>query len=61
MSDIVTGVIGGALFTAFLAFILVRVADVALWIVAIVGIFCMAYALWGDAVTPYLSRRSSNG
>lgn len=61
MSDILTGFVGGALFVAFLGFILVRVADVALWIVAIVGILCMIYALWGDAVAPYLSRRNSNG
>lgn len=58
MDDIVTGVLGAALFVIFLAFILVRVADVALWTVAIVGVLAMIYALWGDAVVPVLRRRN---
>lgn len=60
MSDIVTGVIGAVLFVTFLAFILMRVTDIALWVVAIIGVLCMLYALWGDTVVPYLRRRGSN-
>ena len=60
MSDIITGAIGAVLFVTFLAFILIRVTDISLWIVAIIGVLCMLYALWGDTVVPYLRRRSSN-
>jgi len=59
MSDIITGVIGAALFVTFLAFILMRVTDISLWIVTIIGVACMLYALWGDTVVPYLRRRSN--
>jgi len=56
MADIVTGVLGGALFITFLAFILVRVGDPALWLVSIVGIGAMILAVWGDTMVPYLRR-----
>jgi len=59
MSDIITGIIGAVLFMTFLAFILMRVTDIALWIVVIISVACMLYALWGDAVVPYLRRRGN--
>lgn len=59
MSDLITGIIGSALFVTFVAFILVRVSDPALWIVSFIGFGCMLYALWGDTVVPLLRRRGS--
>ena len=61
MADIVAGIIGRVLFLVFLGFVLVKISDVAFWIVCAGATACMIYAFWGEAVQPVLRRANGNG
>ena len=54
MADIVTGILGMILFVIFLGFVLVKIADVAFWVVSAGAVGCMIYAFWGESVLPAL-------
>lgn len=58
MSDAVTGFIGAALMITFLLLIAVKLNELPLWIVVLVGIVLMAWAFWTDALAPVLGRES---
>jgi uncharacterized membrane protein YecN with MAPEG domain len=60
MSDAVTGFIGAALMIAFLLLIAVKLNELALWIVFVIGIVLMAWAYWTDALGPVLGRDSGS-
>ncbi|HEX2215730.1 MAG TPA: hypothetical protein VHG27_03395 [Xanthobacteraceae bacterium] len=59
MTDIVTGIFGIVLFVVFLGFVLVKIADIAFWIVCAATIVAMLYAFWGDVVAPTFRRREN--
>ncbi len=58
MSDAVTGFIGAVLMIAFLVLIAVKLNELALWAVALIGMALMVWAYWTDALGPVLGRDS---
>jgi CDP-diglyceride synthetase len=56
MEDIVTGIIGMVVMLVFLSFVLVKVSDIAFWIVCAGAVAAMLYAFWGDAMRPMFQR-----
>ncbi len=58
--DGLTGVIGAILMITFLVLIAAKLNQLALWIVCIVGIALMLWAVWTDGFAP-MFKRSGNG
>jgi hypothetical protein len=56
MSDALTGFLGAALMIAFLVLIAIKLNELALWIVVVIGIALMLWAYWTDALGPILGR-----
>ncbi|MBI3434335.1 MAG: hypothetical protein HY056_04545 [Proteobacteria bacterium] len=54
MSDALTGVLGALLFVTFLLTIAIKLNELALWIVCVIGVAGMGWAVWTDAVAPLL-------
>ncbi|MGE0062896.1 MAG: hypothetical protein AB7T86_12565 [Xanthobacteraceae bacterium] len=58
MADAITSLIGGVLMTAFILLIVAKLNQLPLWIISLVGLALMAWAIWTDALAP-LFRRSA--
>ncbi len=58
MADAITGLIGAILMITFLLLIAMKLNELALWIVCLIGIASMLWALWEDDFEPLLGRRS---
>lgn len=56
MADFVTGLIGVVLMLAYILFIAVKLNELALWLVCLVGFALMLWAFWTDAGAPLLGR-----
>ena len=56
MADAITGLIGALLMITFLLLIAMKLNELALWIVCVIGIAPMLWALWKDDFEPFLSR-----
>jgi hypothetical protein len=56
MADFVTGLIGVVLMLAYILFIAVKLNELALWLVCLVGFALMLWAFWTDACAPLLGR-----
>jgi hypothetical protein len=58
MADAITGFIGAALMITFLVLIAAKLNELAVWIVCLIGVALMLWALWTDDFEPLLGRRS---
>lgn len=58
MADAITGFIGAALMITFLVLIATKLNELAVWIVFLIGVALMLWALWTDDFEPLLGRRS---
>jgi hypothetical protein len=58
MADAVTALVGAVLMIAFLGLIVVKLMEVALGVVCLVGISAMLWGFWVDTVAPLVRRRS---
>jgi hypothetical protein len=58
MADAITGFIGAALMIIFLVLIATKLNELAVWIVFLIGVALMLWALWTDDFEPLLGRRS---
>lgn len=56
MADAITGLIGGALMTTFILLIVGKLNQMPLWIIGVLGIALMAWAIWTDALRPLFKR-----
>ena len=61
MADAISAIIGMALMIAFISAIAVKLAEVPLWIVAIIAFVLMAIAFWQDAFAPLFRNGRRNG
>jgi hypothetical protein len=60
MSDAITAALGAVLMIIFVSLIAAKLAQVALWIVCLIGIACMLWAVWTDGLAPVFGR-TNNG
>ncbi|MGE0565188.1 MAG: hypothetical protein AB7O50_11805 [Pseudolabrys sp.] len=59
MVDALTGLIGGALMTTFVLLIAVKLNLFPLWIVILIGLALMAWAIWTDGLAPLFRRNGA--
>ncbi len=58
MMDVVTGIIGMVLMIGFLLMIALKLNEVALWVICLLGVVLMLWGFWRDALVPVLRRSS---
>jgi cobalamin synthase len=54
MADFVTGLLGIVLMITYILLMVVKLNELALWVVSLVGIALAIWAFWGDAGAPLL-------
>ncbi|MGA7487030.1 MAG: hypothetical protein WBW74_08860 [Xanthobacteraceae bacterium] len=59
MADAITGLIGAILMITFLLLIAMKLDELPVWMVCLIGIGLMLWALWEDDFEPLLPRRSN--
>jgi hypothetical protein len=56
MADFVTGLIGVVLMLTYILFIAIKLNELALWLVCLIGFALMLWAFWTDGCAPLLGR-----
>lgn len=56
MADAITSLIGGVLMTTFILLIVAKLNQLPLWIICLVGLALMVWAVWTDALAPLFRR-----
>jgi hypothetical protein len=57
MADALTGLLGAVLMIIFLVLIAMKLNELALWIVCLIGMALMIWAFWDDDLAPLLGRQ----